>query len=275
MGEAEVLNYRADLFAAAGLTRPPATWEEFERYAERLNHPERNEYAISLNLEQFFFFTQNTYLVLLRSLRGTAVDADGHLDLSSPEAHEVFRMLKRWWVKGLISPACRNPGGAADDFKSGLTAMYPNWQSRGLWAMRNEELADRIGFAPLPRAREVGSLIAVYGGLILRGSKVKAEAGQFLMEALGGYGQRDVIAAGKMPVTADTYRRGEVPEWMIPVGETLGRGYSAPEPVVIIELSDYLCVAFHNYLAAPSNDPAPFLAQAAQQVRERIYGRAR
>ena len=275
MGEVEVLNYRTDLFEQAGLKRPPRTWKEFEEYAEKLTNRQQNQYGISLCLAQNFFFLQNTYLVLLRSLRGSAVDADGHLDLSSPEAREVFRMLKRWWKKKLISPACKNPMGSAEDFKSGVTAMFPNWQSRGLWALRNEALAGKVGFAPLPEAHRVGSLIAVHGAMILKGSTVQPEAAQFLVEAVIGYAQEQIIKAGKMPVTTDRYTPEHVSDWMVEVGNTLDKCYAAPEPLYITEMAEYVSVAFHKFLDSDSDDPGPFLEQARREVQRRVYDRQR
>ncbi len=275
MGEVEVLNYRKDLLAEAGLTRPPRTWREFEEYAEKLTDAGRNQYGMSLCMAQNFFFLQNTYLVLLRSLRGSAVDDAGHLDLASPAAHEAFRMLKRWARKGLVSPACSNPQGAADDFKSGITAMFPNWQSRGQWAERNEALKGKIGFAPLPEAHKVGSLIAVHGGMILKGSRAEAEAARFLYEAMTDYAQKQIIAAGKMPVTFDMYTPEHVPDWMIEVGKTLGNCYAAPEPRLITEMAEYVSVAFQRFRDSDSDDPAPFLAKAREEVQHRVYDRDR
>jgi len=276
MGEVEVLNYRTDLLANAGLKGPPRTWKQFEEYAEKLTDPDENQYGISLCLAQNFFFLQNTYLVLLQSVRGgSTVDDEGHLDLTSPAAHEVFRMLKRWWKKGLVSPSCKTLGGAADDFKHGITAMFPNWQSRGLWAMKNEDLTRKIALAPLPEAHKVGSLIAVHGAMILKGSQVQAEAGQFLNEVMLGYAQKQIIKAGKMPVTTDTYTPEHVPDWMVEVGKTLDKGYAAPEPLMIIEMAEYVSVAFHKFLDSDSDDPAPFLAEARKEVQRRVYDRQR
>ena len=273
MGEVQVLNYRKDLFDKAGLTDPPRTWAEFEAYAEKLTDAKNKQYGMSLCLAQNFFFLQNTYLVLLRSLRGRAVDDDGHLNLTSPEAHEVFRMLKRWWKKGLVSPACKNPMGSADDFKSGITAMFPNWQSRGQWAQRNEALKPHIRFAPLPEAHRVGSLIAVHGGMILKGTERQKEAAQFLSEAMIGYAQKEIIAAGKMPVTRDMYAKGRVADWILEVGKTLDKAYAAPEPRVIGEMSEYVSVAFHRFLDSDSDDPAPFLEKAREEIQQRVYAK--
>lgn len=275
MGEVEVLNFRPEMFEQAGLTRPPRTWQEFEEYAEKLTDAsaDKPRYGISLCLAQNMFFLQNTYLVLLRSIRGSVVDEDGHLDLSSPESREVFRMLKRWWKKGLISPACKSKHGAVKDFNSGITAMFPNWQSRGLWAIRMG-LGGPVAFAPLPESHKegVGSLFAIHGGIILKGTKMRKEAAEFLFHVMLGNAQTDIIQAGKMPVTTDKYTRQHVADWMVEVGRTLASSYGAPEPRHFAEMAEqHVAPAFHQYLASDSDDPAPFLERARRGIERRVY----
>jgi ABC-type glycerol-3-phosphate transport system substrate-binding protein len=273
MGEVEVLNFRTDLFEKAGFENPPETWEEFEQFADRLTDQEKQKYGISIILGGRFFFYQNAYVPLLRSFGGTAVGSDGHVDLSSRAAHKTFRTLKRWWKKGLISPACKTKSGAPDDFTSGITAMFPNWQSRGLWALRRGTMTGKIGFAPLPGSKKVGSLFAVHGAMILKGSTMQKESALYLKEVVLGYAQKDIIAAGKMAVTGDAYTPDRMPEWMIEVGKTLSNGYTLPEPMLTQEVSEYVCVAFEEYLDSDSDDPAPFLEKANREINQRIYSR--
>jgi ABC-type glycerol-3-phosphate transport system substrate-binding protein len=279
MGEVEILNYRKDIFEEAGLTRPPETWKEFEEYAEKLQAHfrakglEKKLRPMSLNLEQGGFFLQNVYLVLLQSLRGKTTDELGHIDMSSPESRQVFRMLKRWRQKDYVGKSCLSPNSAANDFKSGLTAMFPTWQSRGQWALRNEALKGKVGFAPLPEAKRVGSLICVYGGMVLKDSPAQKEAVQFLSETMCGYGQEAITRAGKMPVTLSSYQKGKLDDWQVEILPTIENGYTAPEPMLFFELTEYISVAFHNYLNSDSDDPSPFLEWAAQQAKVRVYDR--
>jgi multiple sugar transport system substrate-binding protein len=44
-GESTGLFYRKDLFAAAGITAPPKTWEEFEAAAQKLTDPAKKQYG--------------------------------------------------------------------------------------------------------------------------------------------------------------------------------------------------------------------------------------
>ena len=280
MGEVNILNYRTDRFAEARLDRLPRTWKEFEDCAAKLcfERDGTRYFGTSLIIGNNFFFAQNTFLPLLRSLGGTTVDADGHLDLTSEHAHKAFRMIKRWIKVGLVSPASLTKDGGPDDYKSGITSLFPNWQSRGFWVIRqNEELVDKVGWAPLPESQRVGSLFAFHGGVILRRTEVEKEAGQFLIEVMMGYAQKDIIAAGKMPVLRSQYkpenRPDNMPDWMIEIGKTLENSYAAPEPTDFSEMAEFVTVAFQDFLDSDSDDPAPFLKKARSEIQRRIYSR--
>jgi multiple sugar transport system substrate-binding protein len=47
-GESTALFYRTDLFEAAGISAPPATWEEFEAAAQKLTQPDKRQYGIAM-----------------------------------------------------------------------------------------------------------------------------------------------------------------------------------------------------------------------------------
>jgi multiple sugar transport system substrate-binding protein len=47
-GESTGLFYRKDLFAAAGITEPPKTWDEFEQDAQKLTQPDKKQYGFAL-----------------------------------------------------------------------------------------------------------------------------------------------------------------------------------------------------------------------------------
>src|SRR5256885_765921 len=44
-GESTGLFYRTDLFAAAGIDHPPATWDEFAADAQKLTDPAKKQYG--------------------------------------------------------------------------------------------------------------------------------------------------------------------------------------------------------------------------------------
>ena len=87
MGEINALNYRKDVLEERGLSEDdlPNTWEEFEQICRELRDPAAQQYGMTFDLSMNFF-TQNAYVPLLRTIAGTIEDANGRLDVSSPEA---------------------------------------------------------------------------------------------------------------------------------------------------------------------------------------------
>ncbi|MDH4179683.1 MAG: extracellular solute-binding protein, partial [Armatimonadota bacterium] len=140
MGEIHALNYRKDVLAECGIGEDelPGTWEEFEELARRLRQPERKQYGMTFDLSTSFF-TQNDYVPMLAVLGGDVRDEKGRLDVSSPEAAETFRTLKRWYAEGLMPAGALTPYQAADDFRAKIAVLFPNWQSRGFWAIKGME----------------------------------------------------------------------------------------------------------------------------------------
>ena len=47
-GESTALFYRTDLFQAAGITKPPTTWQEFEDAAKKLTQPAKRQYGVAM-----------------------------------------------------------------------------------------------------------------------------------------------------------------------------------------------------------------------------------
>jgi ABC-type glycerol-3-phosphate transport system substrate-binding protein len=299
MGEIHALNYRRDLLAERGLTESalPDDWRDFERLARELLDPEAKQYGMTLDLSNNFF-AQNAYLPMLRALAGTAEDERGRLDLSSKEAAQTFRTIKKWYEQGLMPAGAMTPHQAADDFRAKIAVLLPNWQSRGFWAMRDmPEGEQRIGIGPCPGSREVGSLLAHYIGVIPKASPVPREAARFLVEAICFDLQPGIAKAGKMPTVKCIYDRHrpdaspaasdaapreiqalrdlvdpayQVPGWMLTLRPTLDLGYVVPDPIRWNRVRDIVAIEFQKYLSDDDIAAEEALARAERQI-DRLY----
>ena len=172
LGEIMALNYRRDVLLESGFTDAdvPKTYADLEKIARKLRDPEKKQYGLTLDLSTNFF-TQNAYVPVLRSLKGTVVDAKGRLDVSSPEARKTFETLKRWYAEGLLPKGALTPYQSADDFRAKIAVFFPNWQSRGFWAIREmKDGGKHIGIGPAPDSTRVGALLAHYIGVIPKSS---------------------------------------------------------------------------------------------------------
>ncbi len=295
MGEINALNYRKDVLEERGLSEDdlPNTWEEFERISRRLRDPAAQQYGMTFDLSMNFF-TQNAYVPLLRTKAGTVEDAKGRLDVSSPEAIETFETVKRWYKEGLMPAGALTPYQAADDFRAKIAVFFPNWQSRGFWAIKGMEEGEKhIGIGPCPGSRTVGSLIAHYIGVIPKASPVPREAAQVLLEAICFDLQPGIAKAGKMPTIKYIYDRQRaayqpepvppaiaelralvdpsyrVPDWMLSLRPTLDLGYCVPDPLKWNRVRDIVGIEFQKYLDEDISAEEA-LARAERQI-EKLY----
>ena len=295
LGEIQALNYRKDVLAEYGLGEDdiPETWEDLERLARRLRDPEKKQYGMTFDLSTNFF-AQNAYVPILRTLRGSVLDERGRIDVSSPEAAQTFALLKRWYEADLMPKGALVPHQAADDFRAQIAVLFPNWQSRGFWAIRQMEEGERhIGIGPCPGSKEVGALVAHYIGVIPVASPVPKEAARVLVEAICFDLQPGVAKAGKMAVVHHIYDRQlpeykrpaappeiqalrdlidptyRVPDWMVSLRPTVDRGYCIPDPLTWQRVADIVGIEFQKYLAEdiPAEEA---LARAKRQI-DRLY----
>jgi ABC-type glycerol-3-phosphate transport system substrate-binding protein len=278
MGEVLALSYNKLFFQRRGIESVPQTWEEVEQACRKLAdlaYKGTKVAPLAMNFSQTVFFGQNCYIPMLAAFkkgRGVA-DENGRLDVSSPEAVRVFKTLKRWYDAGYVSPNAMVGEAVEQDLRVMRAAMYPHWQSRGLWAVRDNG-PDKIGIAPTPGAREAGSLVSTYGCVIPKCSPVIREAVAFCYEALctDTYGFQTAVAqSGKMPATKQMYERKDLPPGIAELGQSLGGGYSFPDQVNWNQCADILAVEFQRYLAGdvPSADEALRIVQ--QRFAEEVY----
>ncbi|HUT35055.1 MAG TPA: extracellular solute-binding protein [Planctomycetota bacterium] len=286
MGEVLALNYNRVFFKQRGIARPPQTWEEVEQVCQKLKGLTHNGVEVAplaMVFAQGGFFAQNCYIPLLAAYkkgRGI-VDERGRPDVASPEAVEVFKTLKRWHQAGYISPNCMVAESIEQDLRVLRAAMYPHWQSRGLWAVKDHG-DDVIGIAPTPGAKAAGSLVCTYGCVIPKCSPVVRQAVEFCYETFctDTYGFQTAVSkgwpdphrpgvlkgGGKMPATRAMYQRTDLPAGILELGRSLDKGYSYPDPANWGQCAEILAVEFQKYLSGAT----PTAEEALDSVRRRI-----
>jgi len=298
MGEIHALNYRRDVLAREGVSEDelPETWEQFEEMCRRLRDAEQKQYGMTFDLSTNFF-AQNDYIPMLRAFAGTVEDENGRLDVSSAEAARAFRTLKRWYEEGLMPAGALTPYQAADDFRAKIAVLFPNWQSRGYWAIRGMEDGEKhIGIGPCPGSKQVGSLLAHYVGVIPQASPVPREAARVLLEAICFQLQPGVAKAGKMPTIKYIYDRQHpdyrpqpappqieglrelvapdyrLPDWMMSLRPTLDKGYCVPDPIRWNRVRDIVGIEFQKYLSEDIS--AEEALRGAQRQIDKLYAQA-
>jgi multiple sugar transport system substrate-binding protein len=122
-----VLYYRTDLFAAAGITEPPQTWDQYREYAKKLTDPATGVYGtiipgaqdveVSTRLESY-----------IQQAGGDIVDAKGAPTLDSGAAKKALEMMTAVQLEDKSSPAgLHDLTGIQGQFLAGKVAMAFVW----------------------------------------------------------------------------------------------------------------------------------------------------
>jgi ABC-type glycerol-3-phosphate transport system substrate-binding protein len=156
-----VLLYRKDLLEAAGLDRPPDTWEEVARAAQRMTVRDGPITRLAgMNLP----VSWQIFVEFLWENGGQILSDDGRRSLlNSPEAVEALQFYVDLYHKYRVCPTSGMPqiGGSIPVFASQKAAMEIMNQF-GLYNVQKyaPELLPKVGVAPTPKRKQ--RVISVY-----------------------------------------------------------------------------------------------------------------
>jgi multiple sugar transport system substrate-binding protein len=151
------LNYNKTLFAEAGISAPPKTWDELKDAAAKLTKKDGDK----VSLQGFGLINSwaagvvHPFASLLVSNGGQLV-ADGKPALDSKASGETFALYEEMVKQGYTDPAmgtadANTTGPFLDNFVSGKTGMIimANWWESALKAGMGDKFKD-IATAPIP-----------------------------------------------------------------------------------------------------------------------------
>lgn len=148
------LNYNKKLFAEAGITEAPKTWDEFLAAAEKLTDKSKGQQGFGL-INSWAAGVLHPFSSLLVSNGGDLV-VDGKPTLDSEAAKQTFELYEKLIKSGYSDPAmatadANTTGPFLDSFVSGKTGMIimANWWELALKAGMGDNFAD-IATAPIP-----------------------------------------------------------------------------------------------------------------------------
>jgi multiple sugar transport system substrate-binding protein len=148
------LNYNKKLFEAAGITAPPANWDELIADAKKLTDKSKGQQGFG-TINSWTAGVIHPFGSLLVSNGGQLI-ADGKPQLDSPAAKETLALYEKLVKEGLADPAmgtadANTTGPFLDNFVSGKTGMIimANWWESALKSGMTDKFAD-IGTAAIP-----------------------------------------------------------------------------------------------------------------------------
>jgi multiple sugar transport system substrate-binding protein len=181
-GESTGLFYRKDMFAAAGISAPPTTWDEFEADAKKLTNPSKKQYGYEVFAPEAAYY----WYPWLYQAGGDLLSKDGKKILfTSPaakKAADFYVGLAKYSPPDYLNS---NSYDGRVAFAHGQTAMY----MAGSWfagTLHSEfPKIDKLwGAAPLPNG-SAGCKTTIAGdSLIMLSATKNADAAWLWMEYL-------------------------------------------------------------------------------------------
>lgn len=168
----ELLAYRPDLFAKAGLAEAPKTWDEFRAYAEKLNAIEPGVYGVStMPGEQDGAYSEWTVRLAGLDLPPDANQFVWDKSFKSMIAHNGNgqKALERWLeIQPFTAPGANEMGyaEATNAFMQGSAAMYVNWYAffSDVENPATSKVAGKVAYALPPREKLEGPRRDYLGG---------------------------------------------------------------------------------------------------------------
>ncbi len=188
--QTQILFWRKDVFARAGLTGPPQTLAEMEAAAARImalpDGPEGKVYGVVLRGAGYDAVTQLSYY--LYTFGGTWQDEHGRCNLTAPAALQALdfygRMLRQYGPPGAVKTTDVETQSL---FAQGRAAMYTDIATRAtvFEDPARSKVAGKVGYARIP-AGPTGTrqMMLPINGLFISAFSPRKEAAWLLVQYL-------------------------------------------------------------------------------------------
>lgn len=204
------LIYSKSAFAAAGITEPPETWDDFIEAGKALTQDGR--YGTSYTGASVAGPSSTLLWAIIRQHGGDLFDADGSPTFNTPEVQAAVQTYLSWFAEGIANPASAeyvNNNEPAEDLASGVVGMVVlENPAAAAAAAAGMDPAD-IGVAPTPII-EGGPVVRSHVAginLVVFESSAKKEAATELVKFLSTAEAQVPVneAGGGLPVVNDAY----------------------------------------------------------------------
>jgi len=175
--ETRLLYYRTDIATKAGITTPPATWEDLTAMATAMKSKGGAKWGISLGTKNW-----QEYLPFLWSNGGDVMDAQGKFVLNSPQAVEALTFYESFFKAGLTPKSVPEGFDITPAFVAGTNPMFFS----GPWHLALIKAAGGAGFdakwaiAPMPKKASATSFVGGSNLVVYKDSKNKDLAWKFV-----------------------------------------------------------------------------------------------
>ena len=175
--ETRLLYYRTDIAKKAGITAPPATWDDLTAMAKAMQSTGGAKWGISLGTKNW-----QEYLPFLWSNGGAVMDAQGKFQLNSPQAVEALTYYESFFKNGETPKSVPAGFDITPAFVAGTNPMFFS----GPWHLGLIKAAGGAGFdskwaiAPIPKKASSTSFVGGGNVVVYKDSKNKDLAWKFV-----------------------------------------------------------------------------------------------
>jgi multiple sugar transport system substrate-binding protein len=145
--ETRLLFYRTDIAEAAGITAPPATWDDLKAMATAMQTTGGADWGISLGTKNW-----QEYLPFLWSNDGDVMDAQGTFALNSAPAVEALTVYQSYFKEGLSPTSVPEGFDITPAFVAGTHPMFFSgpWHLGLIAKAGGAEIDGKWAVAPMP-----------------------------------------------------------------------------------------------------------------------------
>ncbi len=280
-GYANVLAYRTDLYAQAGLPAPPATMEDMVAAAGKLTDKAHGVYGFVANGQKGPAVAQD-WMQYNNELGGSLLGADGMPALNSPANVASLTVYKHLFDTAAPPGAVDYDwGGREESFRQGLVANMQTWSvgAAGYGNPEQSKVVGRFAIALAPHGKAVPANYGVGGwGIAINASGAPRQpqaAGAYIKWVTSRATQKPRAAAGaggviRMSTTHDPELLKLFPFYkVIDAAFAHGNGEFRPRIPQYPELQDILGTAVNAVLVGNA-DPKTAL-DAAQTRAAKLF----
>jgi multiple sugar transport system substrate-binding protein len=174
--ETRVLYYRTDIAEKAGVTEPPANWDDLKAMAKAMKEKGGAKYGISLapnNWQELMpFVWQNG---------GEGATEEG-FSFDSPEVVEALEYYQSFYEEGLTSPSVPEGFDVTQGFVAGTHPMFFSgpWHMSLIAEQGGAELEGKWDVAPMPEKESGTSFVGGSDLVVFKDSENKDAAWMFV-----------------------------------------------------------------------------------------------
>ncbi|MGH8888612.1 MAG: extracellular solute-binding protein [Acidothermaceae bacterium] len=280
---AYALYYNKKQFAAAGISQPPATWDDFEADAKKLTTPDHWALALEGGSK-----TENIHSAFMLSQQqgGSFFDSSGKATFNTPQnVAGIKQYIDFMQTDKIVNPSdaqYSNGTEALKDFATGTVSMV-FWQAAAGSLKQFGMNPDDIGVAPIPLpatmppgGKKVTSMVAGINLAIFKSTQHKDAALKFV-KFMTSTPEQQILnkTYGSLPSVTDAYSDPAFQTPDVQVFKNILSNSAAPMPPVAGEsqFETLVGTAMNNLIAdaatgktVTSDDVANALQAAQQQV---------